>query len=246
MKTTQYALIGMHEESSKDLTTYLANLGGYNLVGTAENTNHLLDIILAGTPNLIFINVDNYSKKDFIEPINTIKDLYRPFQKKPRLVAIASSKKQAYNCIKNNFYYYLLQPINESQLRILDSRLRMANIPKKDISKKLCLQTYSDYRFIEIKDILYLKADNNSTEFFMSDKTKIVAYKTLKYFESILPNSFRRIHQSFVINQNYISRIHLGKHECHLKQLKMKLPFSRSYRKVMSELAIHLSSNALS
>ncbi|TMM53478.1 LytTR family transcriptional regulator [Maribacter algarum] len=197
-------------------------------------------------PSLIFINVDNYSNKDFINPINIIKDLYRSFPKKPELVAIAPSKKQAFNCIKHNFYYYLLHPLNESQLHLLDSRLRIANIPKKDKPKKLCLQTYSDYRFIEINDILYLKADNNSTEFFLTDKTKIVAYKTLKYFESILPKSFRRIHQSFVINQNYISRIHLGKHECHLKPFKMKLPFSRAYRKVMSELATNLSSNALS
>jgi len=246
MKTMQYSIIGLDKESSTSLRFHLSNLTGYNLVGTSENPDRLLDIILLGTPNLIFINVDNYSSRDFTNFINTINDLYRSFLQKPFLVALASSKKQAYNCIKNSFYYYLLNPINEIQLNKLDARLRIRSIPQGEKHKKLCLQTYSDYRFIEIKDILYLKADNNSTEFFMNDKSKIVAYKTLKYFESILPKSFQRIHQSFVINQNYITRIHLGKHECHLKPLKLKLPFSRSYRKVMSELATNLSSNSLS
>ncbi len=97
MKTIQYALIGLNKESSAALISYLSNLDGYNLVGIAENTNQLLDVILAGTPSLIFINVDNYSNEDFIDPINTINDLYRSFLQKPHLVAIASSKKQAYN-----------------------------------------------------------------------------------------------------------------------------------------------------
>lgn len=241
----QYSIIGLDNESSTHLISNLSSLVGYELVGNSENPAQLLDLILSGTPCLIFIDVDNYSSKDFKNLTNIISDLYRSVLQKPFLVALASSKKQAFNCIKNNFFYYLLRPTNEIQIQKLDYKLRTTLISSDDIPQKLCLQTYSDCRFIEIKEILFLKANNNTTEFFMRDKTKIVTYKTLKYFESILPKTFRRIHQSFVINQNYISRIHLGKSECHLKPLKMRLPFSKSYRKVMTELATTLSSNAL-
>lgn len=240
-----YSIIGLDHKSTANLISYSSSLVDYQPVGNSENPDKLLDIILSGSPNLIYVNVDNYSNGDFKNLMNTINDLYRSFLQKPFLVALASSKKQAYNCIKYSFFYYLRGPINELQMRKLDYKLHTALKASDATPKKLCLQTYSDYRFIEIKDILFLKADNNTTEFFMNDKTKIVAYKTLKYFESILPKSFRRIHQSFVINQNYISRIHLGKSECHLKPLKMKLPFSKSYRKIMKELATSLSSNAL-
>lgn len=241
----KFSIIGLDRQSRKELVSHLSNLKRYEFVGYSEDSNKLLDIILSEIPDLIFINVDKYSTEDFKDIINIINDLYRSFPSKPRMVALASSKDKAYDCLKNNFYYYLLLPIDEKELRKLDAKLLTIFRSVENNPKKLCLKTYSDYRFIEIEDIIFLKADNNTTEFFMKDKSKIVAYKTLKYFESILPKSFRRIHQSFVINQNYISRIHLGKSECHLKPSKLKLPFSKSYRKVMSDLATNLSSNAL-
>jgi len=245
MKKLNYSIVGLDSMTTISLSSQLTKLKKYTLAASTENANKLIDVILSATPKLIFINVDDYSSKDFIQLKSTIKDLYRSFLQKPLLVAIASSKKHAYDCIKNDFYFYLLCPIEELQLRKLHDKLLKSTLFKAALPKKLCLQTYSDYRFIDIKNIIFLKADNNSTEFFMKDKTKVVAYKTLKHFEEILPNSFKRIHQSFVINQNYISRIHLGKSECQLKPLKMKLPFSKSYRKVMSDLATTLSSNAL-
>ena len=241
----QYSIVGLSQEASRNLVSHLSKLVDHELVGISENSDQLLDVILSRTPNLIYVNVDTYSKKDFDFLVNTVNDLYRSFLQKPFLVALATSEKQAYNCIKHGFYYYLIRPTNGLQIRKLDSKLHMTFKSKDVKPKTLCLKTYGDYRFIEIKDILFLKADNNSTEFFMKDQTKIVAYKTLKYFEAILPKSFRRIHQSFVINQNYITRIHLGKSECHLKPLKMRLPFSKSYRKSVSELAASLSSNAI-
>lgn len=245
MKKIDYSIVGLDQMSTNSLSLQLLKLSKYNLAGSSENHNKLLDLILSATPKLIFINVDDYSSKDFHHLKSNIKDLYRSFLQKPLLVAIASSKKHAYDCIKNDFYFYLLCPIEELQLRKLHNKLLKSTLFKANQPKKLCLQTYSDYRFIDIKNILFLKADNNTTEFFMKDKSTVVAYKTLKHFEAILPNTFKRIHQSFVINQNYISRIHLGRSECQLKPLKMKLPFSKSYRKVMSDLATTLSSKAL-
>jgi len=243
--TIKYSIIGLAAKYADALITYTSNLKEYRLVGHSENQHVLLDIILAGSPDLIYVNVDGYSSKDFTNLVNTINEIYRPPLEKPVLVALATSKKQAYDCIKNNFFYYLLGEINAHQILKLDYKLRSKRVTTEIKPKRLCLKTYSDYRFIEINDILFLKADNNATEFFMCDKTKITAFKTLKYFESILPKTFSRIHQSFVINQDYISRIHFGKSECHLKTLKTRLPFSKSYRKVMTELANGLSSNAL-
>lgn len=242
----KYSIIGLDAIAANKFALKLSKLIGYEKVGNVQNPLKLLDIILAGTPNIIFINVDKYLDKDFKNLINIVSDLYRSFAQKPFLVALSTSENQAYDCIKNNFFYYLKRPITELQLQKLDYKFRSTTIKDDDIPKKLCLQTYSDYRFIEIDDILYLKADNNTTEFFMVDNSKIVAYKTLKHFESVLPKLFCRIHQSFMINQNYISRIHLGKSECHLKPHKMRLPFSKSYRNVMTALASNLSSKSLS
>ncbi len=241
----KYSIIGLEARYANVLISQASKLTGHRLVGNSENRERLLDIILAGSPDLIYINVDDYETKDFNELSYTINDLYRSLLTKPLLVALATSEKQAYDCIKHNFFYYLLGPINAQEMLKLNYKLQAKRGFQDAKPEKLCLQTYSDYQFIEISDILFLKASNNTTELFMRDKTKITAFKTLKHFESILPKSFSRIHQSFMINQKYISRIHLGKSECHLTPLKTKLPFSKSYRKIMTELAIGLSSNTL-
>jgi two-component system LytT family response regulator len=55
------------------------------------------------------------------------------------------------------------------------------------------------------KDIVWLEACDNFTNLFLNGQKKIVASKTLKEFETILPDSdFFRIHRSALININYV------------------------------------------
>ncbi|MCB0744141.1 MAG: LytTR family transcriptional regulator, partial [Ignavibacteriae bacterium] len=112
-------------------------------------------------------------------------------------------------------------------------------------TSKLCLKSYKDYRFIDIDEILFLKADNASTDFFMVDGTKVSAYKTLKFFEDLLPDNFTRIHNSYIVNQNYVSRIHFGRSKCTLKNNNFNIPFSKSYRENVIVLEKELSKKAI-
>ena len=241
----KYTIIDNDPEITSILNVKLNQRGDYDLVVT-RNPSKLLDVIISRSPDLIFINVDRYADKDFYDLQNLVNDLYRSFDHKPFIVALAGSTEKAYQCIKNNFFDYLVKPIDDLGFKKFDFKLRLALGVIANRQQKLCLQTYSDYRFIEIDEILYLKADNNRTEFFLIDKTKITVFRTLKHYETVLPNFFCRIHQSFIINQNYISRINLGKSECYLKPLKIPLPFSKSYKNFMTVLAVDLSSKSLS
>lgn len=94
----------------------------------------------------------------------------------------------------------------------------------------LCIKSYGDYRFVEFDDIVYLKADNNSTDIVLNTGDSITAFKTLKHFEGTLPSEFMRIHNSHIVNINFVSRIHLGNSDCYLNKGKIKLPFSKSYK----------------
>jgi two-component system LytT family response regulator len=100
----------------------------------------------------------------------------------------------------------------------------------------LCVKSYGDYRFIEFDDIVYLKADNNSTDIMLNTGDSVTAFKTLKYFESSLPNDFVRIHNSHIVNKNFVSRIHLGNSDCYLNKGKIKLPFSKSYKENINSI----------
>ncbi len=94
----------------------------------------------------------------------------------------------------------------------------------------ICVKSYGDYRFIEAKDICYLQADNNSTDIHLNNGEMITAFKTLKHFEGVLSSPFVRIHNSYIVNIDYVSRIHTGNAVCYIKNTTTKLPFSKSYK----------------
>jgi DNA-binding LytR/AlgR family response regulator len=94
----------------------------------------------------------------------------------------------------------------------------------------LCVKSYGDHRYIDSEEICYFQADNNSTDIHLKSGEMITAFKTLKHFETVLTNPFIRIHNSYIVNRNYISRIHTGNSLCYIKKTTIKLPFSKSYK----------------
>lgn len=102
---------------------------------------------------------------------------------------------------------------------------------QKEQSLIICVKSYGDYRYIDSNDILYFEADNNSTDIHLNNGEMITAFKTLKHFETVLPQTqFLRIHNSYIININQVSRIHTGNTVCYIKNSTTKLPFSKSYK----------------
>lgn len=108
--------------------------------------------------------------------------------------------------------------------------LVQAGIQNNEQPLVLCVKSYGDYRYIDTRDICYFQADNNSTDIHLNNGEMITAFKTLKHFEGVLPHPFVRIHNSYIVNRNCISRIHTGNAVCYIKNTTVKLPFSKSYK----------------
>ena len=124
-----------------------------------------------------------------------------------------------------------LDDSSESQpLRDNKTTAQYSQIRKEDKPLIICVKSYGDYRFIEAKDICYLQADNNSTDIHLFNGEMITAFKTLKHFEGVLSSPFVRIHNSYIVNIDYVSRIHTGNAVCYIKNTTTKLPFSKSYK----------------
>lgn len=117
---------------------------------------------------------------------------------------------------------------NSSSAKIIEAIPGLSLAQEKPLI--ICVKSYGDYRFIEARDICYLQADNNSTDIHLNSGEMITAFKTLKHFESVLTNPFVRIHNSYIVNVDYVSRIHTGNSVCYIKNTTTKLPFSKSYK----------------
>jgi two-component system LytT family response regulator len=108
---------------------------------------------------------------------------------------------------------YLLKPLMLSELQSAIHKVvqhyegkggTVAAKPEQD--KNLVLINHSKgFTLVDFKDIVWLEASDNYTNLFLNGQKKIVASKTLKEFEMILPTSeFFRIHRSALINVNYV------------------------------------------
>ena len=188
-----------------------------------ENHEEALNLILKSNFTLIFFNIDSTT----IDISQFLLEIQISYQPKLQFIALSTKKQNAYEAYKYNFCDFLLKPLSELNLR--KSLLKFQYQNPAEVLKTICLKSNKDYRYLCVDDILFLKADNNTTDFYMSDGTIIGAYKTLKTFENSLPNNFLRIHKSYIINSNCITRIHYGKSICTLSNSTYKLPFTKTF-----------------
>ena len=208
----------------------------FSNVGEEQET--ALNIILQIKPEIIFVNIES-DKINFLEFFYEISQYVKDM---PHFIALSTTKENAYDAFKYNFSLYVLKPLTEYSVRKnLESILE--KVPTKEV-ESLCLKSNKDFNYLEISKILYLKADNNTTDFFMEDGRVISAYKTLKVFEQSLPENFYRIHKSYIINIDSISRIHFGKSMCIIKN-QHKIPFTKTFIDNIHAINKVLSDNSL-
>lgn len=220
-----YYIIEKDKFSIQSIENTLVDFPELKYSGYSENKEDAMNCILKEHPDLVFLNIDNVVD----EPFEFIMEVGMYSSKPPLFVALSTSKDHAYQVIKHGFLDFLIKPLVE-----LDIRKCILKYQKKyvtELNKTICLKSYKDYHYLNTDEILFLKADNNTTDFYMKDNAVVGAFKTLRTFEEILPENFLRIHKSYIINSNYVSRIQYGKSVCTLNEGNCKIPFTKTFLK---------------
>jgi two-component system, LytTR family, response regulator len=121
---------------------------------------------------------------------------------------------------------YLLKPIDGAELKAAvdkaigrktrNSTLQLGMLmnyfkTEKPRARRIALTASDHLVFVDTNDIIYCESDSNYTTFFLAKGEKIVVSKTLKDVEEILEGSdFFRIHASFLINMNHVTKFTRG------------------------------------
>ncbi len=220
---TNCLIIESNKKEIKIVSSLLNEFTDVSFTYTSEVEETALNIILKNDFDLIFFNLDSPK----INVSEFLLDLRNSSKSKLTFIGLSSKKESAYMAYKYDFIDFVLKPLTELSIR--KCILKFKKKQNEKINKTICLKSNKDFRYLCLDEILFLKADNNTTDFYMSDGTKIGAYKTLKTFENSLPKNFLRIHKSYIINSNCISRIHYGKSICTLSNNQYKLPFTKTF-----------------
>lgn len=128
------------------------------------------------------------------------------------VVFLTAYSEHGINAVKAGAIDYLMKPLMLSELQgaikkvVQHYETKGSPVAKAETDKNLVLINHSKgFNLIDFKDIIWLEANDNYTTLYLNTGKKIVASKTLKEFEAILPTTdFFRSHRSTLINVSYI------------------------------------------
>ncbi len=251
MKKYSYIIIDDDAESISKTQTIAEGFSQLSFLASAVNYQDGLDLVLEHKPSLIFLEIDPKKSSSNLS-LQFINELHRFLNVLPRIVVITSKKDLAFDAIKFGVFDYLIKPVVTAELLMTILKLEKqaaevktthfkkespfvvtSGLKERQIDEKsliICIKSYGDHRYLNADDISYFQADNNSTDIYLNSGEMITAFKTLKHFEQVLSYPFIRIHNSYIINRNYIARIHNGNSMCYIKNSTKKIPFSKTYK----------------
>lgn len=220
----KYIIVDKEDKAIKHIISEVNSFEEMLFIGHTNNQEEALTLIFKNSPDIIFLNIDNVVNDlpDFLLDIN------QHSINAPILIGMSSFEKKAVIAYRYDFFDFLLKPLSEPAISRSILKYNKKH-PAKD-EDVICLKSNKDYQYLDTGNILFLKADNNTTDFHMRDGSVIGAYKTLKTFENNLPRYFLRIHKSYIVNSICISRIHYGKSLCTIKNSSCKIPFTKTFK----------------
>ncbi|MGS2738790.1 LytR/AlgR family response regulator transcription factor [Sinomicrobium sp. M5D2P17] len=220
-----YFIIEKDQNTIRTIRKVMEGFGQFRCLGHTHYREKAMNVLLEQQPDLVFCRID---PPVFKEAFAFMAELHLYDIRVPDLIGMSATPGQAYRAFKYNFLDYLLCPVPELEVRKSVLRYTERNPLRPNL---LCLKSYRDYHYLDTGEILFLKADNNTTDFYMADGRVIGAFKTLKVFEHSLPENFLRIHKSYIVNADYVSRIHFGKRICTVKRYRQPIPFTSTFQK---------------
>lgn len=181
-----------------------------------KNVDEAIVAIEKHNPELVFLDIQ-MPKKNGFELIKELKLIN--FE----IIFTTAHSEFAIDAIKISALDYLLKPINyidllgavkrfeKKVLKVKEDnylKLLIKNIDTGSSGyKNIAFPTESGFELIKVNSILYCVADNNYCKIVSLDGTITTLSKSLKHVEECLPSDiFQRIHKSYLVNLNYVSR----------------------------------------
>lgn len=134
-----------------------------------------------------------------------------------RVVFTTAHDEYGIKAVKANAIDYLLKPIDidELQLTFIKVSKQLHEKPNgNNLINRINVSADRKVYLIAKEDVIYLKADKSYTTIFLNTGKKIIVTKTLKEVQKKFDYpDFYRVHNSYVINLNYVTEYNKGGNE---------------------------------
>ncbi len=184
------------------------------VAGYAATIEEGVELINRVSPDLLLLDIQIKDGTSF--------DILKKIKKKNlKIIFITAHDQYALKAIKLSAMDYLLKPVSPSELKKavdkvikalddeehlkLQIETTIENFGHVNQNKKIILNTNQSVFVVEIKHLIRCESNENYTNIYVEGGKQILISKTLKDFEEMLtPYGFFRVHQSHLINLQFV------------------------------------------
>lgn len=231
-------------------TKVLENLIGkihsdYKITGIFTNPLDGLEFIRKNPPDLLFLDIEMPNLNGF-----ALLDRLLPIEFD--IIFTTAYDQYAIKAFQYSAINYLLKPITErNMVRAISDweKRRNKTTPEQwrllqnhyhesiQSHSQIALPTGVGYQIVDIKNIVRCQSDSNYTNIFCKDHNKILISRTLKEIEELLgAHGFIRVHQSHLINPQYVKGILKHDGGSLIMQDDSEIPVSRQKSKQINDI----------
>lgn len=228
---------------------------GIEIIFKASRVDDALELVNRVEIDLLFLDVEmpRLNGFEFLDQLGDIK-----FE----IIFTTAYSQYALKAFKYKAFDYLMKPIASDDLKTSIEKyqtkrknLSQTNEPdmsqfiellKKDniISAKIAVPVSEGLEFIKVNDIIYAQSQNNYSLLILNNGEQLLFSKTLKDVESTLKKYyFIRIHQSYLINPNYMKKYFRNDGGSILMENGETLPISQSKKESIASVFNAIAKN---
>ncbi len=192
--------------------------------------------IMQHQPDLIFLDIQMPKINGF--------EMLELIETPPAVIFTTAFDEFAMKAFDNNAIDYLLKPFSKERFdKAFEKWLSKRNTPSDindqltenrqrtaDENSRVVVKTHNQIRIIPIHDIIYLEAYDDYVKMHTT-QGMFLKKRTMSSFEQGLnPNEFVRVHRSYIIKLDQLTRIEQPEKDVHLALLKTgaKVPLSKT------------------
>lgn len=188
------------------------------ILGEADSVTSGIETIETLNPQVIFLDIqlNQGTGFDILEQI-----LEKRGKINAHIVFITAHEQYAIKAFRFSALDFLLKPVDPTELQKVLQKIKnvlhkqetdahinllLENIRRQsDNFKRIALSNSEGVHLFEINEIIRCESKDNYTMFYLKNNKPMLVSKTLKEYEELLSaQGFVRIHQSHLINMNYL------------------------------------------
>ncbi len=227
-------IIDNEKKSRRTLSNFLHKYCKHvEVLGEADGVSSGIELIKDQNPELVFLDIEMSDGTGF-KLLESFEDIQFS------VIFVTAYSAYAVKAFKISAIAYILKPINPQELieaiekyqkeiglKGIHNKLEVL-LGNQSSVKKIAFPTSEGIELVKLNQIVHCKADDNYTFIYLANEKRIVVSKTIKEYDNMLSDfGFYRIHQSHLVNLDYISKFNKNDGGYVVLENGKKLPVSR-------------------